>query len=223
MSGQCTVSTNLRAQQYLERVSLECFLSKMTRKKNDGAVVRYYLSVILILSAMMVVRGAWTDSTMSTKTGFDYVSAVWSSSTTCVIVGNGATNGAIQLTTNSGYSWSDVTQTRQPYLLTNIAQIPSEGNSFYLVTGSNNVESASGGYVFTSTDGTTFSDAKLVSTNGLNGVAIGSNGSAYVVGLGGKIYNSVSGVDWSSWNDVTPASNIQVMQSRRYYSTLSMK
>jgi hypothetical protein len=95
MSGQCTVSTDLRAQQYLERVSLEYFLSKMTRKKNDGAVARYYLSVILILSAMMVVRGAWTDSSISTKTGFDYVSAVWSSSTTCVIVGNGATNARL--------------------------------------------------------------------------------------------------------------------------------
>ena len=51
-------------------------------------MTRCYFSVILILSTMMVVRGAWTDSILSTKTGFDYVAAAWSSSTTCVIVGN---------------------------------------------------------------------------------------------------------------------------------------
>ena len=164
----------------------------------------------------MVVSGAWTDSILSTKTGFDYVAAVWSSSTTCLIVGNSATNGAIQRTTNSGSLWSDVTQIKQPCPLTDIAQISFGGNSFYLVTGSNNVESASGGYVFTSTDGITFSDAKAVSPGGLNGVAIGSNGVAYVVGVGGKIYNSSVSSIFTNWKEITPKVNSQVVHSRRY-------
>ena len=172
---------------------------------------------------MMVVSGAWTDSILSTKTGFDYVAAVWSSSTTCLIVGNSATNGAIQRTTNSGSLWSDVTQIKQPCPLTDIAQISFGGNSFYLVTGSNNVESASGGYVFTSTDGITFSDAKAVSPGGLNGVAIGSNGVAYVVGVGGKIYNSSVSSIFTNWKEITPKVNSQVVHSRRCYATLNME
>ena len=195
----------------------------MTRKKNDIAVTRCFYPVILLLSAMAIVRGSsWASSSpLAVKTGFDYVAAVWSSSTTCVTVGNGATKGAIQRTTDSGITWTDVTPTTTKtiaYLLNDIAHFSFQSNAHHLATGTSSSSSPSG-YVFTSPDGITFSDAKLVSTSGLNGVAIGSNGHAYVVGAAGKIYNSVSGVDWISWKDITP-SNSQVMQSRRYYTTL---
>jgi hypothetical protein len=194
----------------------------MTRKKND-CEKRLLYPAILLLFVTTVVRGAWTDSApLARKTGFDYVAAAWSSSTTCVIVGNGATSGAIQRTTNSGSSWSDVTQTSQPYLLSDIAQFSFQSKSYYLVTGSNNVNSAAGGYVFTSPDGITFTDSISVSRTGLNGAAIGSNGVAYVVGLGGKIYNSSISTVFSSWKDITPKVNSQVMQSRIYYATLHM-
>ena len=195
----------------------------MTRKKNDCAVKRFLYPAILLLFVTTVVRGAWTDSApLAKKTGFDYVAAAWSSSTTCVIVGNGATSGAIQRTVNSGSSWSDVTQASQPYLLSDIAQFPFPSKSYHVVTGSSSVGNPSGGYVFTSPDGITFSDGKIVSSSGLNGVAIGSNGVAYVVGLGGKIYNSSVSTDFSRWNDITPKVNSQVVQSRRYYATLHM-
>lgn len=189
----------------------------MTRKKNDCPVKRFLYPAILLLFVTTVVRGAWTDSTpLARKTGFDYVAAAWSSSTTCVIVGNGATSGAIQRTTNSGSSWSDVTQASQPYLLSDIAQFPFPSKSYHVVTGSNSVGSPSGGYVFTSLDGITFSDGKVVSTMGLNGVAIGSNGVAYVVGLGGKIYNSSVTSDFTRWKEITPKVNSQVVHSRIY-------
>lgn len=171
---------------------------------------------------MTVVRGAWTDSTLSKKTGFDYVSAAWSSSTTCVIVGNGASNGAILRTTNSGSSWFDVTQSVQPCLLSDIAQISIDSRSYYLVTGSNSVNSASGGFVFTSSDGISFSDADQVSPKGLNGVAIGSNRIAYVVGLDGNIFNSSFSSAWNDWTDITPKVNSKVMQYRTCYIILYM-
>lgn len=198
----------------------------MTRKKNDIAVTRCFYPVILLLSAMTIVRGSsWASSSpLAVKTGFDYVAAVWSSSTTCVTVGNGATKGAIQRTTDSGITWTDVTPTNTKtfaYLLNDIAHFSDQLNSHHLATGTSASSSSASGHVFTSTDGITFSTGQLVSTTGLNGVAIGSNGHAYVVGVAGKIYNSVSGADWSSWKEITP-SNSQVMQSRRYYTTLCM-
>jgi photosystem II stability/assembly factor-like uncharacterized protein len=191
----------------------------MTRKKSDCAMTRCFYPVILLLSAMTIVRGSsWASSSpLASKTGFDYVAAVWSSSTTCVTVGNSARNGAIQRTTDSGITWTDVTPIKMPNLLNDIAHFSFQSNSHHLVTGTSS-SSPPNGYVFTSPDGITFSTGKLVSTTGLNGVAIGSNGYAYVVGVEGKIFNSVSGVDWSSWNDVTPASNSQVMQNRRCYA-----
>ena len=189
----------------------------MTRKKNDFAVTRCFYDFILFLSAMTLVRGAWTDSPLTKKTAFDYVSAAWSTSTTCVIVGNGASNGAILRSTNSGASWVDVTQSVQPCLLSDIAQISIDSKSYYLVTGSNSVNQPSGGYVFTSLDGITFSDAKFVSPLGLNGVAIGSNGVAYVVGLGGNIFNS--SFSGGTWKDITPKSNSKVTRSRRNCAT----
>ena len=196
----------------------------MTRKRNDCAVTRCFYPVILLLSTMTIVRGSsWvSSSTLAAKAGFDYVAAVWSSSTTCVTVGNSARNGAIQRTTDSGITWTDVTPIEAvPYLLNDIALFSSSSNSHHLATGTSST--TAGGYVFTSTDGKTFSTAKWVSATGLNGVAIGSNGYAYVVGLGGKIYNSVNGVDWSKWFDITPPANSQVMQNRRYYATLCIK
>lgn len=193
----------------------------MTRKKNDFAVTRCFYPVILLLSAMTIVRGSsWASSSpLAVKTGFDYVAAVWSSSTTCVTVGNSARNGVIQRTTDSGFTWTDVKTIA--YLLNDIAHFPFQSNSHHLATGTSTSSSPASGHVFTSTDGITFSTGQLVSTTGLNGVAIGSNGYAYVVGVAGKIYNSVSGVDWNSWNDITP-SNSQVMQNRRYHSSLCM-
>ena len=176
----------------------------------------------MLLSAMAVVRGAWTESTLTSKTAFDYVSAAWSSSTTCVIVGNGASNGAILRTTTSGSSWFDVTQKTLPCLLNDVAQIQIESKSYYLVTGSNNVNLASGGFIFTSSDGIAFSDARQVSPLGLNGVAIGSNRVAYVVGVGGNIFNSSFSSGWNTWRDITPKLNSKVTLSRRSYATSCM-
>lgn len=194
----------------------------MTRKRNDCAATRCFYPVILLLSAMMIVRGSsWAPSSpLAAKTGFDYVAAVWSSSTTCVAVGNSARNGAIQRTTDSGITWTDVTSIKQlSYLLNDIAQYSIKSNPYYLATGTSTSTPVSGS-VFTSADGITFSDAIPVPTNGgLNGVAIGSNGVAYVVGLNGKIFNSVTGGEWSSWNDITPSAS-QVMQIRRYDAIL---
>ena len=192
----------------------------MTRKRNDCAVSRCFYPIMMLLSAMAVVKGAWTESTLTSKFGFDYVSAAWSSSTTCVIVGNGASNGAILRTTTSGSSWFDVTQKTLPCLLNDIAQIQIDSKSYYLVTGSNNVNLASGGFIFTSSDGIAFSDASKVSPLGLNGVAIGSNRVAYVVGVGGNIFNSSFSSGWNTWKDITPKSNTKVTLSRRSYATL---
>ena len=178
----------------------------MTRKKSDRSVTRRFFPFILLLSAIAVVKGgSWANSTFIPRISFDYVSATWSSSTICVIVGNSASRtGAILRTTNSGSSWADVTQsTVNPYLLSDIAHVSFDDIPYYIVTGSSN-----GGFVFTSSDGVTFSAAKPVSLSGLNGVTIGSNGAAYAVGLGGYIYRSTFGSAWNDWTDISPTSKV---------------
>ena len=184
----------------------------MTRKKNDRPVTRCLYPVIIFLFAMTAVSGAWVDSEALPKPAFDYVSAKWESSTTCLTVGNSAKASAVLRSTDSGHTWTDVTNNvaMQNFLLTDIAAGPSNA---YVVTGRS--ADTNDGVVYTSSDGKTFSVSLKSAGAGLNGAAVGSNFEAFVVGVGGKIYRSVSGLnrklvmsdtesnDITSWEDIS--------------------
>ena len=191
---------------------------------------------------MTAVSGGWADSQALPKPAFDYVSAKWASSTTCLTVGNNGQSSAVLRSSDSGHTWTEVTDNNamQGFLLTDIAAGPS---NVYVITGRNvdnrarrqltthiggNLDSNYGpdGVVYTSKDGINFSSAKgsngLVSPGaGLNGAAVGSNLVAFVVGDEGKIYRSVADTennDFISWADVTPGLST-VMRSNKCYTT----
>ena len=152
----------------------------------------------------VAVRGDWINSQALPQTGFTYVSAKWVSPTTCVIVGNTSQLSSVLRSTDTGRTWTDVTNNdgMQGFLLTDIAAGMS---NVYVITGrnldkytSNDVvdttsngktfdhnnayipnPSSPNGVVYTSKDGINFSNAKglngLVSPGaGLNGAAVGS-------------------------------------------------
>ena len=158
---------------------------------------------------MTTVCGEWVDSLALTKSAFDYVSAKWESSTTCVTVGRSARASAVLRSIDSGYTWTDVTDTvtiSQHVLLTDIAAGPSKA---YVVTGINinSTTNSKDGVAYTFKDGKTFSVSLKLAGVGLNGAAVGLNGVAFVVGVSGKIYRSVLDTfdnDIFGWTDVSP-------------------
>ena len=179
---------------------------------------------------MTAVSGGWADSQALPKPAFDYVSAKWASSTTCVIVGKSARASAVLRSTDSGHTWTEVTNNvaMQNFLLTDIAAGPADefNQVVYVVTGRNPVTSKPNGVVYTSKNGKSFSIAKglngLVSPGaGLNGAAVGSNYVAFVVGVAGKIYRSVADTennDFISWSDISLTA-MTVMRSSRCCTT----
>ena len=188
---------------------------------------------------MTAFSGAWADSQALPNPVFDYVSAKWASSTTCLTVGVNTYYilSSVLRSTDSGYTWTDVTNVNamQGYLLTDIAAGPADEfyQVVYVVTGRNPVTSRPNGVVYTSKDGKTFSIAKglngLVSPGaGLNGAAVGYNNmdgwtACVVVGVLGKIYRSYydhNENDFISWADVSPI-RMTVMRSLRCSTTLT--
>lgn len=172
---------------------------------------------------MTAVSGAWIDSQALPKPAFDYVSAKWESSTTCLTVGNSAKSSAVLRSIDSGHTWTDVTANTamQSFLLTDIA---AGSSNTYVVTGRNADTSNPNGVVYISKDGKTFS-ISLKTGAGLNGAAVGSNEGAFAVGVLGRIYTSVFNaefLDYTAWSDITPPGPpgiMPVMHSRRCCTT----
>ena len=171
------------------------------------------------VGARIPKRGAWINSQLLPQPGFSYVSAKWESSTTCLTVGNSSQSSAVLRSTDSGRTWTDVTNNNnmQNFVLTDIAF-----DEFYVVTGRNPDGSSPIGVVYTSNDGVDFGLGFLVSPGaGLNGAAVGYNNmngwTACVVGVLGKIYRSYYDLkenDFISWADVSPI-RMTVMRSLR--------
>ena len=223
-----TVSVLIEILQTLILSPLSILVLLMTRKKDDCSLRRCLYPVIMHSFAMTAVSGAWINSQTLPQPGFNYVSAYWESSTTCLAVGSNSKGGAVLRSTDSGHTWNAVTGTNgiQKFMLTDIAAAgPSKVN---VVTGRNLGGDKSNGVVYTSGDGITFSTAKI-STNGghvspfagLNGAAVAYTNIAFVVGVGGKIYRSnfdFNAYDYSIWTDVSLTS-MKVMRSLRCCTT----
>ena len=186
-------------------------------------MTRCLYPVIMLSFAMTAVSGAWIDSQALPKPAFDYVSAKWESSTTCLTVGNSAKSSAVLRSIDSGHTWTDVTDNTamQNFLLTDIA---AGSSNTYVVTGRNADTSNPNGVVYISKDGKTFS-ISLKTGAGLNGAAVGSNEGAFAVGVLGRIYTSVfnaQSLDYTAWSDITPPGPpgiMPVMHSRRCCTT----
>ena len=158
----------------------------------------------------IAVGGQWSNHTVPFA-NVDYFSAAWSGSTdTVVMIGNNINNGVIIRSTDEGLSWKSVSYgSASP--LTDIASTPA-GNPMSFVA------VALDGTVYTSKvafDGAMFALATTIASVKLSGVAIGSNGAAYAVGLTsppdvGKVYLCVS-TNYDTWNDRSPSPVVQAI------------
>lgn len=159
---------------------------------------------MLVLSVAAVVRGSWFQ-TVSKTPAYTIVSGSFSSSQTCVMVGNNGQRGVLVRSANSGFTWA--TPTFVTYPVTDVAAILISSTYNFLVV------SRSGVIALSTNDGLSFSVTATLGTLNtyfLNGVAIGSNKVAYAVGATqsntvAKIFKSDSTPPtYSAWNDITP-------------------
>ena len=168
---------------------------------------------LLLLSVLLtVVGGSWFQNTIPV-TNVDFVSAVFSSSTTAVMVGYNDDSGAIIKTTNSGFTWTTVsTSVAQT---TDVATINIGGVTYFLAV-------SIAGTIYLSTAGGTFNAVRTLPAT-LYGVAIGSNNKAYACGVTAfpplsKIYASSfstfnTSYGYGTWDDVTPPGGSQVLSA----------
>lgn len=174
---------------------------------NTSVMKRFLFNFLLLSSTITIVRGSWFQTAIA-PSSYDFVSAAFSSPTTCVMVGYNNLEGIIIRTINSGTTWTAVDNTVNQF--SDVAQIPINSKTYFLAV-------AITGEIYLSSDtGLTFQSVNnSVSSNEvLNGVAIGSNYNSYAVGYAGspllsKIYNSSFAIGnvYTVWNDITPPSS----------------
>ena len=128
--------------------------------------------------------GGWTAINVTAynnaNNGIQYVSAVWSTSTTCVMIGNNhdtpTITGTILRTTNGGTTWTSVTVDSTAPPVADIATITINNVMYHIIA-------ASTGNIYRSNDGgVTYTPTLVYDLAVWGGVAIGSNGYLFVVG-----------------------------------------
>ena len=168
-------------------------------------MVRFDFNLLLFSLILVIVRGAWFQTTVPVR-NVDYVSAAFSSPTVCVMVGYNTFGGSIIRTANSGFNWTvvsnDLTQT------SDISTVTLSSATYYLVV------SLAGTVYLSSNRGSNFTVVATLPSQ-LFGVGIGSNGNAYAVGIptgsgaSSTVYSSnYTGSGYVNWVDISPAAKV---------------
>jgi len=148
--------------------------------------VHWYLPILSVHFTSVTLPATLSD--------YSYMAASWSGST---VVAAGQFNGAGVLIKSSdgGITWSRVLNTSA--LLYNVA-IKTLGSTTYSIA----VDSTRRPYISSDLQVWT-SSATIGSTGSAIGIAIGSNGNAFVVGTSSFVYKSSNSSSYSTWTQVT--------------------
>ena len=168
-----------------------------------------FLSLFLVLLTVQTNGQGWKQQLYPNITSVDFVAAAWSTPTTCVVAGySGSSLGAIIRSTNAGTKWNTVYSGTS-----SIADISATFSASANVDTSCYVAVSTSGAIYVSRDnGASFALGSSKGSTNLQGVAIGTNGNAYAVGLStllpfsSKAFRSTlnQSPSYSIWNDVSP-------------------
>ena len=190
------------------------FLKQIATKSQYLPIYRCSWFVLLLLFSFILGlvngTGYWTNRN-TTITNVDFVSATWSSSMTCYMVGYNAEFGSIIKSTNAGITWKSVLQgTDTTSRFSDIATV--NGTSYlFAVSLSGNVYVSNDGY------GNVFNPIGSALPANLYGSGVGSNGNGFAVGLASTIpfnsviYKSTLASGYTVWNDYSPPSTAPVL------------
>ena len=172
----------------------------------------YFCGLFVLLFQCVNGTGYWTNTNASVFS-VDFVSGVWSTSTTFFLVGYNDLTGAIIRSDNGGYTWKNIlvgtTKSSQ------ISDISSYTTTSGGVTTTYVFAVSRSGDVWVSTNGgTTFATIGSAIPAQLFGSAVGSNGNSFAVGVGqttpypSKIYRSsltsTPAAPYTVWSDFSP-------------------
>ena len=162
--------------------------------------------------AAINVSSSYTTATAATQ----FLSATWPSATTCVAVGTSFGQGVMWLTSNGGSSWQSVAydSVASAPALSDVASATTVGSITYTVA-----VSSQGGTIYGSSDGGfTYSVVYKppAAPQSWFGVAVGSNGNVFAVGLTAFPYASVVYRStpqygfFNVWNDFSPVAGASI-------------
>ena len=169
----------------------------------------YFYGLCIVLFQCVNGTGYWTNTNASIAT-VDFVSGVWSTSTTCFLVGYNDLTGAIIQSIDGGTTWKNIlvgtTKTSQ---ISDISSYTTSTGTTYVFA-----VSLSGDVWVSANGGTKFTTIGSAIPAQLYGSAVGSNGNSFAVGIGQttpyptKIYRSslasTTAAPYTVWSDFTP-------------------
>ena len=169
----------------------------------------FYHGLFWLLFQCVNGTGYWTNTNASIST-VDFVSGVWSSATTCFMVGHNDLTGAIIRSLDGGYTWKNIlTGTTKSSQISDISSYTTTIGTVYVFA-----VSLSGDVWVSSNGGSTFATIGSAIPAQLYGSAVGSNGNSFAVGTGPttpyptRIYrsssSSTSAAPYTVWSDFTP-------------------